>query len=179
MRTAVPGSVAPIPSTAGAGGAPLLARIDGPPPPVPPDVMTRDTMGAVTVRAIKLGRGLRLDGKFDEPGYDQVLPVTGLVQQVPNEGAPASEKTEVWIMFDETDLFVGARLWDSAPSSEWVVNEMRRDAFQTFWNENFRICLDTLYDLRSGVGFYTNPLGALSDQQFVNEGAPNQDWNPI
>ena len=38
---------------------------------------------------------------------------------------------------------------------------------------------DTFYDRRNGLGFSTNPLGALSDYQITNEGNPNQDWNPI
>ena len=57
-------------------------------------------------------------------------PITGFIQQVPDEGAPATEKTEAWIMFDSTNVYVSARLWDSAPPSEWVANEMRRDTNQ-------------------------------------------------
>ena len=161
------------------GGAALLAAIDGPPPPAAPEVVTRDERGRATVRAIKLAEGIRLDGQLDEAVYHTVPAITGLVQQVPVEGAPATEKTEAWIMFDDTNVYVSARIWDSAPESEWIANEMRRDTNQLRQNDTFTVFFDTFYDRRNGVNFYTNPLGARADQQFTNEGNSNSDWNPV
>ena len=157
----------------------MLALIDGPPPPIAPEVMNRDEAGRTTVRAIKLDQGIRLDGELDEEVYFSVLPITDFLQQVPNEGAPATEKTEAWIMFDRTNVYVSARVWDSAPESEWVANEMRRDTNQLRQNDTFTAFFDTFYDRRNGFNFYTNPLGARADQQFTNEGNSNSDWNPI
>ena len=153
--------------------------IDGPPPPVPPEVMTRDERGRATIRAVKLTDGLRLDGQLDERVYQTVLPITGFIQQAPDEGAPATEKTEAWIMFDERNLYAAARIWDSAPPSEWVANEMRRDTAQLRQNDTFALVLDTFYDRRNGVAFYTNALGAIADFALTNEGNPNSDWNPV
>ena len=82
-------------------------------------------------------------------------------------------------MFDETNVYVSARVWDSAPESEWVANEMRRDTSQLRQNDTFTALFDTFYDRRNGFNFYTNPLGARADQQFTNEGNPNGDWNPV
>ena len=161
------------------GGAALLAAIDGPPPPTAPEVVTRDERGRATVRAIKLAEGIRLDGQLDEAVYHTVPAITGLVQQVPVEGAPATEKTEAWIMFDDTNVYVSARIWDSAPESEWIANEMRRDTNQLRQNDTFTVFFDTFYDRRNGVNFYTNPLAARADQTFTNEGNPNSDWNPV
>ena len=161
------------------GGAALLAAIDGPPPPTAPEVVTRDERGRATVLAIKLAEGIRLDGQLDEAVYHTVPAITGLVQQVPVEGAPATEKTEAWIMFDDTNVYVSARIWDSAPESEWIANEMRRDTNQLRQNDTFTVFFDTFYDRRNGVNFYTNPLAARADQTFTNEGNPNSDWNPV
>ena len=161
------------------GGAALLAAIDGPPPPTAPEVVTRDERGRATVRAIKLAEGIRLNGQLDEAVYHTVTAITGLVQQVPVEGAPATEKTEAWIMFDDTNVYVSARIWDSAPESEWIANEMRRDTNQLRQNDTFTVFFDTFYDRRNGVNFYTNPLAARADQTFTNEGNPNSDWNPV
>ena len=159
--------------------AALVAAIDGPPPPTAPDVLRRDEQGRATVRAIKLSGAIRLDGVLDEAVYQDVPAITGLIQQVPDEGAPATEKTEAWIMFDETNVYVSARIWDSAPESEWVANEMRRDTTQLRQNDTFAVNFDTFYDRRNGFNFYTNPLGARADSQFTNEGNPNNDWNPV
>ncbi len=155
------------------------ALIDGPPAPVAPAVMTRDEQGRTTVRAIRLDAAIRLDGVLDEPVYAAVPAVTGFIQQVPDIGAPATERTEAWVLFDETNVYVSARVWDSAPESRWVANEMRRDTNQLRQNDTFTVFFDTFYDRRNGFNFYTNPLGARADQQFTNEGNPNGDWNPV
>ena len=176
--TGAAGRVATL-SAMNAGGAALLAMIDGPPPPMAPEVMNRDEAGRATIRAIKLTEGIRLDGRLDEEVYHTVPPVTDFIQQVPVEGAPATEKTEAWIMFDQSSVYVSGRVWDSAQPSQWVANEMRRDASQLRQNDVFGVLFDTFYDRRNGFNFYTNPLGALADQQFTNEGNPNQDWNPV
>ncbi len=175
---AAAGAVAPGGFLAGTAAS-LASLIDGPPAPVAPDVMTRDEEGRTTVRAIRLAEGIRLDGVLDEAVYETVAPITGFIQQVPDIGAPATERTEAWITFDDTNVYVSARVWDSAPESQWVANEMRRDTSQLRQNDTFTAFFDTFYDRRNGFNFYTNPLGARADQQFTNEGNPNSDWNPV
>ena len=174
-----PTGSADVPAVPSAGAVIEAALIDGPPAPVAPAVMTRDEQGRATVRAIRLDEGLRLDGVLDEPVYGAVPAITGFIQQLPDSGAPATERTEAWIMFDETNVYVSARVWDSAPESQWVANEMRRDTTQLRQNDTFTAFFDTFYDRRNGFNFYTNPLGARSDSQFTNEGNPNNDWNPV
>ena len=174
-----PGEDSGIPSTVSTNPLVPPGMIDGPPPPMPPEVMTRDEQGRTTIRAIKLTEGIRLDGRLDEQVYHTVPAITGLIQQVPDEGAPATEKTEAWIMFDERNVYVAGRVWDSAPPSAWVANEMRRDTSQLRQNDTFTVVFDTFYDRRNGVAFYTNPLGALADFAITNEGNVNKDWNPV
>ena len=179
-REGVPGAVSAIPSTVNTGGGyALLPMIDGPPPPIPPEVINRDAAGRATIRAIRLDQSIRLDGQLDEPVYATVPPIADFVQQSPDEGAPATEKTEAWIMFDRTNIYVSGRVWDSAPPSQWVANEMRRDTAQMRQNDIFTVMFDTFYDHRNGVSFFTNPLGGFADFQISNEGNPNNDWNPV
>ena len=153
--------------------------IDGPPPPLPPDVIRRDEARRATIRAVEVDAPIRLDGQLDERAYYTVPAITGFIQQAPDEGAPATEKTEAWILFDADNIYVAARVWDSAPPSQWVANEMRRDTRQLRQNDTFAVILDTFYDRRNAVAFYTNPLGAIADFQITNEGNPNSDWNPV
>ena len=184
----VPDQVAGVPdprelvgtgSTLSAVGLAQLDPRDGPAPPLPPEVVSRDDQRRTTIRAIKLSEGIRLDGVLDEPVYDTVAAITGFIQLMPDEGAPATEQTEAWVVFDTTNIYVGARVWDSAPPSEWVANEMRRDTTQLRDNDAFWVVFDTFYDRRNGVTFYTNTLGALGDFAITNEGNPNSDWNPV
>jgi hypothetical protein len=152
--------------------------IDGPPPPVAPAVITREG-GQATMRAIRLLAGLEVDGRLDEPVYDAVAPVSDFIQQLPDEGAPATERTEAWVMFDDENFYVAGRCWDSAPPGEWVATEMRRDAFNMLNNDLFGFLIDTFYDRRNALLFYANPLGGFVDQALTNEGNPNRDWNPV
>ena len=151
-----------------------LAAAGGPAP-----ASAQSAVAPATIRAIKLADGINLDGRLDEPVYRTVAPITDFVQQVPDEGAPATEKTEAWIMFDGTHIYVSGRVWDSAPPSEWVANEMQRDTRQLRDNDTFWVVFDTFHDRRNGVAFYTNPLGAIGEFAITNEGNPNGDWNPV
>ena len=153
--------------------------IEGPPPPTAPDVINRDDEGRVTLRAVRTAEPLRIDGELNEAFYRNTAPISNFIQSLPNEGAAPSERTEAWVAFDGSNVYVSARLWDSAPESAWVANEMRRDAPSIELNDQFGVFLDTYYDRRNGVGFFVNPLGGFSDLQITNEADANFDWNPI
>jgi len=153
--------------------------IHGPPPPIAPAVISRDEQGRVTFRATRVDAPLVLDGRLDEAVYARVPAMSDFIQQEPHEGAPATERTETWVMFDDENIYVAARCWDSHPE-RMVVNEMRRDNRNIFQNENFTIVIDTFYDRRNGFFFQTNPLGALRDQAVGDEGqSNNNDWNTV
>ena len=106
-----------------AAGQPLgsdqLAGLQGPPPPVAPAVVSRDAQGRATVRATRVRAPLELDGRLDEPVYQTVRSITDFVQQLPDEGALGSERTEAWVLFDPGKIYVSARVWDPAPPSAW------------------------------------------------------------
>ena len=157
-----------------------LAMVTGaPPPPIPPATVSRNEAGQVTVRAVRLRGGLDLDGRLDEEIYRTVEAISDLVQIEPDAGAPATEKTEFWLFFDDTNFYVSARAWHSAPEAEWIANEMRRDSFTLLNNENISFLLDTFYDRRNGVLVTVNPIGGRMDGQVTNERDYNGDWNPI
>ncbi len=158
---------------------PAVRAIDGPPAPIAPAVITRDGAGRATIRAIRLTEPLRFDGRLDDAVYRAELSVSDFVQQVPREGAPATERTEAWVLFDDEYIYIAARCWDTAPPERWVANEMRRDTNQLRQNDTFGVILDTFYDRRNGFLFYTNPLGARADQAVTDEGNLNVDWNPV
>ena len=168
------GTPAPQPTAAAAPAVP----IDGPPPPVPPAVISR-AGGQATMRAIRLATPLRVDGQLDEPVYETVAPVSDFIQQLPDEGARATERTDAWVMFDEENLYISGRCWDTAPPEEWVATELRRDAFNMLNNDLFGFLIDTFYDRRNALLFYANPIGGFVDQAITNEGNPNRDWNPV
>jgi hypothetical protein len=141
--------------------------------------LTRDDNRRATIRAIRLDAPLRVDGVLDESVYLEASPITDFIQTLPRENAAPTEKTEAWVMFDQTTLYVSARCWDTAPPEQWVANEMRRDTSQLRQNDQFGAMLDTFHDRRNGYIFYANPIGGISDIAITDEGNPNQDWNPV
>ena len=180
IGTAAP---APVGATTGSGRGGFAAvpagLIDGPPSPAPPETIARDAAGRVTVRAVLLDGPLRVDGVLDERIYETVPPVSDFIQQLPDAGEPATERTDAWVFYDEQNVYVAARNWDSAPESQWVANEMQRDSFQIINNDTFSVAFDTFYDRRNGVAFMVNPIGGFFDYEITDEGNPNSDWNPI
>ena len=174
-----PAAAGPAARAGGSGQAPAGVVIDGPPPPAPPDVIARDAAGRATMRAVRLGEQLRADGVLDEAVYAQVPPITGFVQQTPDEGRPATERTDAWVFYDEGHVYVAARLWDTAPERRWIADDMRRDSFQIINNDTFSVAFDTFYDRRNGLAFMVNPIGGFFDYEISDEGNPNSDWNPV
>lgn len=142
-----------------------------------PAIVSRTANDNVTVRAVRLESPLRVDGRLDEDVYGAVESITDFIQQEPEEGQPATEKTEAWIFFDDVNLYISARNWDSQPERE-VANELRRDNGNILGNENFTFVIDPLHDRRNGYLFQTNPLGALRDMT-VTDDRQNSAWNGI
>ena len=152
--------------------------VDGPAPPVAPAVITRDDKGGATIRAVRIDKPLKIDGRLDEEVYGVVPPAGDFIMQEPREGERATEQTDAWIFFDNDTLYVAARCWDDHPE-RWVVTELRRDNNNIIQNENLSVALDTFHDRRNGFFFQTTPIGALRDQAFTDEGNPNSNWNTI
>ena len=160
-----------------ASAQPAAPTVGGPPTPIQPEVIARDDAGGATVRATRLPASLAFDGRLDEPFYQNVKSFGDFIQQDPNEGAPSTDKTEVWVLFDDANIYVSARLWENAPERR-VANEMRRDSFSLYGNDHFGVGLDTFHDGRNGYGFIVNSLGGLADSQVINE-QPNPSWNTL
>ncbi len=140
-------------------------------------IVSREAPDKVTVRAFRVPSPLRIDGRLDEEVYRTIDPISDFIQQEPDEGQPATEKTEAWILFDEVNLYICARNWDSHPERA-VANELRRDNGNILGNENLTFAIDTLHDRRNGYVFQTNALGALRDMA-VTDDQQNQAWNGI
>ena len=164
------------PSFAQEGGGPAGVRADA--FATPTATVARDSAGRVTVRATRITDPITIDGTLGEGVYGRIQAIDGFLQQEPHEGQPASQKTDVWLLYDEKNIYVAARCWTTDPA-RIVANEMRRDSFAIFQNDNFGVLFDTFHDRRNGFMFYTNPLGGLSDSLVTDERDTNRDWNTV
>jgi hypothetical protein len=147
-------------------------------PPAPESTVVRDSTGRVTVRATRVTDPITLDGTLDDGVYQRIQPIDGFLQQEPHEGQPATQKTDVWLLYDDENIYVAARCWSTAPS-RIVANEMRRDSMASFQNDTFAVLFDTFHDRRNGVQFQLTPLGGMSDSLITDERDSNRDWNTV
>ena len=130
-------------------------------------------------RQIKAGRASEapvIDGTLDEPIWRQATPVTDFVQAEPVEGRPASEKTEVRLLYDDLAVYVGVMCYDSEPS-QIVTTDSRRDSGLGDM-DSFQIIFDTYHDRQNGFIFGTNALGMEYDAQVRNEGETQSSGAP-
>jgi hypothetical protein len=158
------------------GGTGLPA--DAPPAPIAPATINRSASGKATLRAVRVSTPLDIDGKLDETVYREVEPISGFIQNDPKEGAPATEKSEVWVLFDDANFYVVCRCWESDPSA-LVANEMRRDNINIVNNDQFAWGIDTFHDRRNMLIFEVSAAGGRIDGQVTNERQVSLDWNPI
>jgi len=171
-------ATAQSPTSSADVNAPEAVAFDGAPPPVPPAVDSRDERGRVTLRAVRLESPLQIDGHLDEAVYQSTLSIDHFEQQVPREGASATERTQAWILFDDENLYFCARMLDSEPD-RIVANEMRHDSVNIFnGGDSMTLVLDTFFDHRNGVLFQTNPLGAQREQA-IADGQYIESWNTV
>ena len=104
---------------------------------------------------------IMLDGRLAEEVWRRAMPASGFRQQDPNTGEPASEPTEVRVVYDTNRLIVGVTCFDSEPR-RIMGNQMQRDQ-SLGADDRFMIALDTYSDGRSGYYFEINPSGAMGD----------------
>src|SRR5262245_22482456 len=74
---------------------------------------TQQEEGRPVLRATRTPQSIAVDGRLDEPIWMDAQPAIDFTQREPSEGAPASQRTEVRIVYDDAALYVGARLFDT------------------------------------------------------------------
>jgi len=161
--------------TAWSQGLPAAASPDLPPLPA---TFARGADGRSTMRAVRLPAGLAIDGRLDEKIYATIEPASGFLRINPNDGTPAADDTHVWVLYDDDHVYIAVRCFDSQPD-RIVANEMRRDNFNIYRNDQVTVVLDTFHDRRSAYFFQTNPLGGVRDALVIDETTTNYDWNTV
>ncbi|MDE3058510.1 MAG: carbohydrate binding family 9 domain-containing protein [Bacteroidota bacterium] len=125
-----------------------------------------------------MNRSPTLDGFLNDDAWALAPPISNFTQRELREGAPATERTEVRIVYDDHAVYIGAWCYDSDPEGI-VASAMKRD-FDIDVEDNFEVILDTYHDKRNGFLFVVNPHGARYDALVTDEGqSVNSDWNGV
>jgi hypothetical protein len=119
---------------------------------------------------------LSIDGKLDEPAWQQATWQDDFTQYEPSEGKNPSQKTEFAILLDENYIYVGFKCWDNHPDS--IVQRLtRRDEMD---GDFVAVQFDSYFDKRTAFSFMANAAGIKNDFIISNDGE-NEDntWDPI
>ena len=118
----------------------------------------------------RLGEGAppTIDGHVDDAAWTAAEPYSTFTQQEPNEGSPATERTEVRFLLNAQNLYIAVVSFDAEPD-KIVVSQSRRDA-NLNETDSIQILLDTFNDGQNAFIFGTNPFGIEYDGQVMGEG---------
>lgn len=127
------------------------------------------------IKAIKLSEKIKIDGALNENIWSSI-PVSDFTQRDPEEGKPATEKTNVWVAYDETHLYVGGKLYDSKPDQ---IDKalFRRDTWTM--SDWMYVYFDPYNDKRTGYFFAVNAGGSMSDGTLFNDSWDDDSWDGI
>ena len=118
-----------------------------------------------------------IDGVLDEAPWRRSPKIGELVQRIPRAGTKPTERTEVTLLYDRNNLYIGVMCYDSEPERV-LASQMARDASLNP-DDRLSIILDTFRDQSNAFYFSTNPNGALVDGLVFANGETNEDWDAI
>ena len=127
--------------------------------------------------AVRVPQAPVLDGRLDDPAWGTATPITDFRQVDPHEGQPASERTEVRVLYTADALYIGIRAWDDSASK--IAHHLgRRDTFTQ--SDDIRVLIDSYHDHRTAFRFDVTPDGVKGDIQFGDDGNfSDQSWDPV
>jgi hypothetical protein len=131
---------------------------------------------APTISAGRLTGSIEIDGVPDEPAWQEAPVFADFLQREPEEGEPASERTEVRILAGSDALFLAAWLYDSEPD-KIRATLVRRDVVSDF--DYFFVSLDSRHDHNTSYAFTLTPSGAYQDAALGTDGEYDFGWDPV
>jgi len=127
-------------------------------------------------RARRVEEAPQIDGVLNEAVWARAPAIDEFTQRDPEEGEPATEKTEVRIIYTNQAIFFGVVCYDSQVESILATERARDNQLQS--DDTFEIILDTFHNRQDGFLFRTNPLGTKFDSTITDEGRrENRNWD--
>ncbi len=131
-----------------------------------------------TMQAHRTPTPIVVDGRLDEDVWQSAPSSSGFVQKEPVEGAPAINDSEVWVLFDDDALYVGARLYDASPATI-ARNMVRRDSNYNGQFDYFEFMVDPNLDRRTGYRFRISPANVQTDRYLFDDGSEDANWDAV
>ncbi|HEX2611316.1 MAG TPA: DUF5916 domain-containing protein, partial [Gemmatimonadales bacterium] len=143
-----------------------LLLLSGAVTPDPP-VVYNGRAGQVDVNVPRLEADVAIDGKLDEPVWQQAAVLTGFSQFSPVDGVPAADTTQVLVWYSPSAIHFGIRAFEAHGAVHATLADRDRIASDDY----VQILLSTFNDGRQATVFAVNPLGVQSDGALVETGS--------
>jgi len=163
-----------------AGAEPLRAQsvTDGPAPSREEQVRALRSR-RWEIRAERVGEAIRLDGRLDETAWESATPISDFYQRERRDVIPATERTEVRVLYDDTMLYVGFRCFDREPGKARARALFRDESAGA--DDLVSLMLDSYDGRRTAIQFVSNMNGLMEDlfQLGEVEGTRNHDFDAV
>lgn len=116
-----------------------------------------------------------VDGKLNEDAWKN-LSINEFTQKDPNEGSPATQKTDVWIAYDNDNIYIAARMFDTKPELIDLSLGRRDQYVNSDW---FGFYVDPYNDKKTGFYFGVNAGGSMVDGTLFNDSWDDDTWDGI
>ena len=130
----------------------------------------------IDATAVPASSPITIDGRLDEPVWEQAPSIHAFVQREPAEGEAPSQRTDARVAYDADALYVAVRAQDTDPDR--IVGMLtRRD--QRSPSDWIKIVVDSYFDRRTAYEFAVNPVGVKTDRYYFNDGASDDSWDAV
>jgi hypothetical protein len=136
--------------------------------------------GQTSTREFRASRAVRpplIDGQLSEEAWSQAQVMSDFIQIDPDEGQPASERTEVRVLYDDRALYVGVRLFDREAAQIGRRLSTRDDDDSDA--DRITLYLDPMHDHLTGVMFRVNAANVQTDAVLFNDTWDDWSWNAV
>lgn len=117
----------------------------------------------------KISETPKIDGKLTEAFWSRPFLFRDFVQNFPTDTLPAKNETEVMLCYDDKNLYVAAKCYNTGQARD-VVQSLKRD-FSITRSDAFIVSLSPIQDKINGYSFGVNPFGVQREGLIANAGA--------
>ncbi len=139
-----------------------------------PDTAAPKVLNAVRVPA---GQAPALDGRLDDAIWATAPAAADFVQRGPDPGRPATQRTEARVVYDNSAIYVGVRMYDTHPDS--IAGQLARRDVSSGYSDWVHVGIDSRHDRRTAFRFSVNPRGVKQDVFHFDDTNEDKSWDAV
>ena len=128
------------------------------------------------LEAVRISAPVTIDGRLTEAVWSSAPAASDFTQFEPDAGAPATQRTEIRVAYDDEAIYVGARMYDTHPDSI-VARVGRRD--EDVHSDWLHVGIDSYFDRRTAFVFGVNARGSVQDIFLYDDTNDDESWDAV